>query len=126
MVTGRSLIFCRISSALCPRTTIIFPTSVDFNAETIFSTNRTPSMGNRAFGRPMRLDSPAERMTGTIMLGSNSLLVHLVNKTALFELPDNAFINQIFNSQARSGLTSEGFLNLHFGTLSCPQLDSTV
>src|SRR4029434_7290756 len=126
MVTGRSLIFCRISSALCPRTTIIFPTSVDFNAATIFSTNRTPSIGNRALGRPMRLDSPAERMTATIMLRSNSLPVHLVNKTALFELSDNALVNQVFNPQGRPGLAGERFLDLHFGTFSCHQRHSIM
>src|SRR5215475_9652944 len=118
MVTGRSLIFCPISSALCPTTTIIFPTLVDFNVETIFSTNRTPSMGSSALGRPMRLDSPAERITATIMSKSTPLLVKLINKAVLFELPDNAVIDQLFNPQARSGLAGNGFVDLHFGTFS--------
>src|SRR5215475_1313246 len=54
------------------------------------------------------------------------LLVKLINKAVLFELPDNAVIDQIFNPQTRSELAGKSFLDLHFGTFSGHQRHSLV
>src|SRR5262249_60353210 len=54
------------------------------------------------------------------------LLVKLINKAVLFELPDNAVIDQLFNPQARSGLAGKGFLDLHFATFSRHQRHSVM
>src|SRR5262245_49886811 len=118
----------RSSSTLKPSTTTIRSSPLCLSVVTIRSIKVCPSMGRSALGRPIRLDSPAERTTATIILHTRSrrshLFVHFVDKTALFKLAHNAIVNNIFYLKAHPRLAAQGFFDLHVHTVARDERDA--
>ena len=91
-----------------------------------------PSMGNSALGRPMRLDSPAERTTAMIIFRSRSLrwthlLVDLSMKADFSPVHVTILSSTISSTRkVAPGFTRQRLFDLNLGSFPGYQWDSVV
>src|SRR5687767_11401268 len=105
---------------------MVRPTLLRPSTRMMRSINLWPSMGSSALGRPIRLDSPAERTTPIIMGVYADLFVNFIDETTLFQFPDDAVVDDILDPQSSAGLSPQCLFDLHLGSFPGNQWDAIV